>query len=265
MPSEMPKPKIGVDVSSHRLWVELPLNKGSVRVKRKIDTSVFGASVKACSKPLRKEDCNFIEWQIGYDLPVKTGKARSTLFNKPFPGSAGKQKIPGELSEIVFWAHEFGFLTDAEIRKTKKALDGETEFLDSLVPIPARRPETETRNGFSFGRIDVSLPVLVSDFGCFKVVVSIQKQQYGSSVQPMLYFCIPISAGNGKLQFRYPAFDRKPETADEKICDWNIGKDEAGKCLDAFRLLGMLSSRHNKDTCQILQTLFPDLGPATLD
>ncbi len=242
---------------STRFWVELPLNtpRGSVRVKRRRCESDFGMIVPACSTRLERSD--YLEWQIRYDLPDSPeNRKRTTLGDCSFSNNVNVRKIPSELSELFFWSNRFGFLSDEEVRETFQSVADldDSSFFDA-VPLCRVSAPAETRNGVLFERKNVLHPLFIYDIGCFSLEITIQKQQRGSGVQPMLYFCIPVE----NLEFAYPCFERKAKTSPEKTCKWIVDSRTSRNFALAFRLLGMLSSRHRHDVLAILRTLFPAL------
>ena len=252
---ETPRPKV-VARDASQFWVELPINtpKGKARVKRREHPSDFGRIISACSNPLERTD--FIEWQVSYDLEVKNAE-QTTLPDKQFTNHDEKQKFPAGLSEIVFWAKTFGFLTDDEIRQTFQTLtrlETKESFFDAIEPSREVLPD-EPKNGFLFQRRNVAYPLFICNRESFTIEIAIQEQQNGSAVQPMLYLCFPVK----DLKFYHPCFERKPKAKEKRYCDWIVKPSGAQDCLFAFLLLGMLSSRHRDDTRAILSKLFPDI------
>ena len=82
------------------LKVVLPLTQptGKIRVKRRNAFNEYGQPVATRQLPLSQ--CDYVEWQIGYDLEVDKAIGTS-LESIRFINNAGKEKCPYELSELI--------------------------------------------------------------------------------------------------------------------------------------------------------------------
>lgn len=99
-------------VKEKNIWLVIPAaNSGKFRFKKRKNRLDFGETFSTRECPF--DDQTYLEWQIGYDVPVKDveeGKKGTKLTSKHFVGSNGKKKYPYELSEIFYKAMELGFL-----------------------------------------------------------------------------------------------------------------------------------------------------------
>lgn len=82
-----------------------------------------------------------------------------------------------------------------------------------------------------------------------QIEVSIQKQQYASGVQPMIYFCIPYKAFENHSDF----FGKSSVAGDKLI--YSINKTNVQNLITLMKIFGMASIRHNHDIIQILNIL----------
>ena len=82
-----------------------------------------------------------------------------------------------------------------------------------------------------------------------QIEVSIQKQQYASGVQPMVYFCIPLKAFKNSSDLR-----GKSSVSGDKLV-YVISKTNFLNIVCMMKIFGMASKRHNHDIVQILETL----------
>lgn len=83
------------------------------------------------------------------------------------------------------------------------------------------------------------------------IEVSIQKQQYASSVQPMVYISIPVKS------FEENAIGQMGDDFDS--FSYIINKGNVKFLLNTFIIFGMCSFRHNKDIINILNVIYNDL------
>ncbi|OPX28023.1 MAG: hypothetical protein B1H08_06720, partial [Candidatus Omnitrophica bacterium 4484_171] len=96
-------------------------NAGKFRFKKRKNKLDFGETFSTRELPF--DDQTYLEWQIGYDVPVKDvekGKKGTNLTTKYFIGSNGKKKYPYELSEIFYKSMELGFISKEEVQNLLK-------------------------------------------------------------------------------------------------------------------------------------------------
>jgi len=92
---------------------------------------------------------------------------------------------------------------------------------------------------------------LIHKFGKYEVLteIVIREKQYAIGVQPMLYFCFPIT----ELHSATPLIGRisdKNETA-----DFVINKDNISVFVLMLKMFGTLSESHNKDIITIINKI----------
>ncbi len=152
---------------------------------------------------------------------------------------------------------EAKLVTEEEIKKLLDDIDKSNTSLEEKFKI-----KTDSVGDYiiddkiSFQQQNITLPTFIyhekDDYSY--VEISIQKQQYATGVQPMLYLSIPIkSLSDGEymigktakeLNFNYTTFiiDKK-----NKDCILNV-----------FRFFGICSAKHKHDVCEILKLLIND-------
>lgn len=240
------------------LKVVLPLTQptGKIRVKRRNAFNEYGQPVATRQLPLSQ--CDYVEWQIGYDLEVDKAIGTS-LESIRFINNAGKEKCPYELSELILSAHRAGFIREDTIGKLAKDILSvpERELLDKqdLMQIQRQNPRLETINGLEFHYMKVMYPMIVRRFGNYDICTEIivREKQRAVGIQPMLFLCLPILC----LKFGNQPIGRILEQKEKAT--WNIGVVEAGLVVELFRMFGMLSQRHRSDVTAILKALFPSI------
>lgn len=226
-------------------------NAGKFRFKKRKNRLDFGEtfSTRECCF----DDDTYLEWQIGYDIPVKDvedGKGETKLTQKHFIGSNGKRKYPYELSELLYTAIEQGFITKKDVKDLCDEVGKYKNFIDNK-SISVEHHAKLTINGMNFEETSIKLPTLfmVETLDHTQIEVSIQKQQYASGVQPMIYFCIPIKAFSNCSHIM-----GRSSVAKDTLC-YSINKNNVLNLVYLMKIFGMASKRHNHDVVQILQTI----------
>lgn len=226
-------------------------NAGKFRFKKRRDRLDFGEifSTREC----HFDEQTYLEWQIGYDVPVKDveeGKKGTKLTSKHFVGSNGKRKYPYELSEIFYKAMELEFITKKEVENLLNEIRSYRSFIDEKA-ITVEHHSQITINGINFEETNIKLPTLfmIETLDETQIEVSIQKQQYASGVQPMVYFCIPLKAFKNSS-----VLNGKSSVSGDKL-EYIISKTNVLNLLCMMKVFGMASKRHNHDIVEILKTL----------
>lgn len=226
-------------------------NAGKFRFKKRRDRLDFGEifSTREC----RFDEQTYLEWQIGYDVPVKDveeGKKGTKLTSKHFVGSNGKRKYPYELSEIFYKAMELEFITKKEVENLLNEIRSYRSFIDEKA-ITVEHHSQITINGINFEETSIKLPTLfmIETLDETQIEVSIQKQQYASGVQPMVYFCVPLKAFKNSS-----VLNGKSSVSGDKL-EYIISKTNVLNLLCMMKVFGMASKRHNHDIVEILKTL----------
>lgn len=231
-------------------------NAGKFRFKKRKNRLDFGEtfSTRECCF----DDETYLEWQIGYDIPVKDvedGKGETKLTKKHFIGSNGKRKYPYELSELLYAAVDLGLITKKDVKDLCEEVKGYKNFIDDK-SISVEHHAKLTINGVNFEETSIKLPTLfmVETLDNTQIEVSIQKQQYASGVQPMIYFCIPIKSFTNYSEI----MGRSSVAKDELV--YAISKSNVLNIVYLMKIFGMASKRHNHDVVQIIQTILEIMG-----
>jgi len=244
------------------VYVEIPLtiNGGKARMKRRTSFEEYGEMYAVTQEPMTAR--NYIEWQIGYDIPVKRDKRDkrdTSIKDRTFRGSNQKLKYGYELSEILYYSKLNGLVSIDQIKSVYSDIvniDLDRVFERNQKLAPARTHSIIAEyNGVEFRSLAVTYQILVKQFGKYDVFteVSIKEQQLGSGIQGMLYICLPIT----ELQFKEMPIGRVVKS--KECARWVIGKEEGKFVLEVFRIFGMISESHRQDVISIFQMLFPEL------
>jgi hypothetical protein len=87
-----------------------------------------------------------------------------------------------------------------------------------------------------------------------QIEISIQKQQYASGVQPMVYFCIPIKS----FQNYKTILGRPSKPGDELV--YIINNKNASVLFYMIKIFAMCSERHHFDIVEIIKILIKLAG-----
>jgi len=226
-------------------------NDGKFRFKKRNNRLDFGETFS--TRECLFDDQTYLEWQIGYDVlvnDVENGKKATKLTSKHFVGSNGKVKYPYELSEIFFQAMELKLITKKEVKCLINEVSDYKSFIDEKA-ITVERHSQLTLNGIKFEETSIKLPTLfmIETLDNTQIEVSIQKQQYASGVQPMVYFCIPLRAFKNSSDLL-----GKSSVSGDKLV-YIINKTNVLNLVCLMKVFGMASKRHNHDIVKILETL----------
>lgn len=231
-------------------------NAGKFRFKKRKNRLDFGETFS--TREYCFDDVTYLEWQIGYDIPVKDvedGKGETKLTKKHFIGSNGKRKYPYELSELLYTAVDLGLITKKDVKDLCEEVKSYKNFIDDK-SISVEHHAKLTINGVNFEETSIKLPTLfmVETLDNTQIEVSIQKQQYASGVQPMIYFCIPIKSFTNYSEI----MGRSSVAKDELV--YAISKSNVLNIVYLMKIFGMASKRHNHDVVQIIQTILEIMG-----
>jgi len=226
-------------------------NNGKFRFKTRNGDITFGKTF-ATRQNIFSEKV-YLEWQIGYDAlvqDVESGKKQTKLTQERFIGSTGKEKYPYELSEIFYESIKCGLIPAQEIDKLLAEIGSYNHFFDEK-EIVVETYSSLLFNGLAFKETSIKLPTLFmpQNSDGTQIEISIQKQQYASGVQPMIYFCIPF-----KSFANWKDLEGKKSIKGNTL-KYIVKKDNVEVILNMFRVFGMASSRHKFDIEQILKTL----------
>ena len=231
--------------------VRLPLmTRGKFRCKNRVHCQDFGKSFPSRKEKMEKD--SYLEWQIGYDV-VEKDKAKTSLKAKKyrFIGANGKKKFPYELSEILYYMRVNGIISKKELSKVRSGIESINCFLQDQYKIKPKKKDSLKKEGVEFLHSFIQLPtfIYVDKATKLQIEIMIQKQQYATGVQPMVYLCVPMTAF---------------ENSDDIIGYTSSETPEGTLFFDArfkkliFNLLicfGMCSVNHKKDILEIIDVI----------
>lgn len=237
------------EINNNSILLKFPAkNKGKFRFKKRQNKIGFGKSFS--TRKEKFDDTVYLEWQIGYDVPVNDINDKNTkLTKKSFKGSNGKEKYPYELSEIFFEAIKLKLFAPNVIDKLKKQINSYKNFIDEN-SISLGHEKKITLNDISFQEAPINLPTFF--YFCpdgTQIEISIQKQQYATGVQPMIYFCIPFHCFKNYKNL----MNNSSDIRDELI--YEINRKNKKNLILLFKIFGMASQRHKNDILEILKLL----------
>jgi hypothetical protein len=226
-------------------------NDGKFRFKTRDSNLQFGEIFST-----RKNNFNenaYLEWQIGYDAvvsDVKNGNKETRLKNQTFIGANGKEKYLYELSELVYEGMKNNLISVKSICDLLEEIEEYEDFIDR------KKIETEHSsklkiNNIFFEEASIKLPTLfmIEAIDGTQIEVSIQKQQYASGVQPMVYFCIPLKSFNNHKDIM-----GRPSISGDSLV-YVINKENVSILFDMLKIFAMCSKRHNHDIIEIIKIL----------
>jgi hypothetical protein len=126
-------------------------------------------------------------------------------------------------------------------------------FIDQNPDLSIERshPVPKIFNGIEYQWTQVKYPMLIHKFGKYEILteIIIKEKQYAIGVQPMLYFCFPVT----ELQAVVPLIGRianQNETA-----HFIINKDNISIFSLMLKIFGTLSANHNYDIITIIDKI----------
>ncbi len=231
--------------------VRLPLTDvtGKVRVKE-ISPDGFGIPVAPSKVSLGTND--YIEWQIGYDIP--NTNSPSIVPQLKFQRN-GETKYGHELSKIIFESVRLGILSTndliGEIQKLEKIPTN--EFEESR-PVQI---ETLTNAANGFQSAVERLPQFTKVTSHGSVQIQLKQKQRAVGYQAMVYVCLPMNQvldANGNSRKSAPA--KSKETV-----FYDFSRENADLILNIVDAFGIASQQHNEDIQHILQKILEMARP----
>lgn len=232
--------------------VSLPIiSQGKFRFKNRNDIQDFGEGFGPSK--VKVQENSYLEWQIGYDTIIGKNQKETILNteNFKFKGDNNKDKYPYELSEIAFLMCKNRIISKEEIIKLYEEIRKIKRFLKDEFKIESQKEENKKFNNIEFLSSSIKLPTFVLEDKETKLVIEImiQKQQYATGVQPMVYVDVPVNA-----------FINKDDIINHTSKDTpfgNINFDSSFKnvIFNLFLCFGMCSQAHNHDVQEILKVI----------
>ncbi len=238
-----------IEENNKNIILTIPaVNDGKFRFKKRQSKLDFGETFAT-----RKEvfdDQTYLEWQIGYDVPVNDvngGKKNTKLTSKSFIGSNKKKKYPYELSEIFYEAMRLKLISLKEEENLIQKIQGYKSFIDQKI-ITIEHHSKIKLNEITFEETSIKLPTLfmAETVDETQIEIAIEKQQYATGVQPMIYFCIPLKA------FKNSRDIYNKSSIQGFSLEYIIDKDNVSNLINMMKVFGMASKKHNYDIVQIL-------------
>ncbi|WP_367690156.1 R.Pab1 family restriction endonuclease [Helicobacter pylori] len=234
--------------------VSIPLTSisGKARVKIRHAFSDYGVSTATRKIPFSLK--HYVEWQIGYDVPIKDKEKfkLTTLKDEKyhFLGANNKVKTLYELSEMIYYAKQLGLISLENLENTLKYLEKQKQFIEDNFTITRERFRSHQFGGMDFELSRISYPLLIHSFNDNQLSeIVIREQQYGSKTQAMLYFCFSIL----ELKTATPLLNRTAMLKEHALLI--IHKTNALMFLEMLKIFGLLSQAHHNDVLKILEKI----------
>lgn len=231
-------------------------NHGKFRFKNRKNKKSFGEIFATREVPFTEKA--YLEWQIGYDVPAKGDKASEAKFqDQTFVGSNGEKKYIAELSEIFYVAAKEQIISKNEIKNLLEEIKKYEEFIcDRTISMTEEPKIISLNNTIKFEETSINLPTFLmgnTPDGA-QIEVSVKQQQYASGVQPMIYFCIPITSfKNAEIVLN------KTSNKKDKLV-YVINNKNIQNMVDLIKTFGMTSKKHKNDIIKILDIIILKLG-----
>lgn len=246
-----------IDETAKTLAIAIPLTKGTekTRIKRRSFFNEYGVPVSTKSELFTQNA--YVEWQIGYDVIISDAEKleRTTIKDKFFKGANGRDKTLYELSEYIYYFHKWKIISKKQLIEIKDFLAGlrESDFIDDPNNFAIERSQPVERKflGIDFAYTQVKYPMLIHKFGAYEILteIKITEKQYAIGVQPMLYFCFPVT----ELISNNQIIGRTAET--KEFADFIINTENIGIFLEMLKIFGILSPSHNQDIRTIIDKI----------
>lgn len=236
-----------------KLVINVPLtSQGKFRCKTRRSSKEYGIGFAPKTTDFTEDA--YVEWQIGYDVRVTDVESKPTSLRKwTFVGANGAEKYLYELSEIIWKLCELGMITKEEISDLYDEVQNYSAFLQENFKINMESAGVEFINNKKLAKSVISLPTFTFDDEVENEIyteISIQKQQYATGVQPMLYVIAPIGAfDNGK-----EILGNNSSTIPYGVYTVST-KDKACNFLKIMSYFGLCSEKHNHDVLEILKII----------
>jgi len=245
-----------INKESKSLIVAIPLTTISGKIRIKERDNIYGYGLPFASRSKKFNQKNYIEWQIGYDIEIMSDKINlTTLKDVNFVAYNKKKKALYELSEYLYYLVRFGVVSINQLNSLKDFIKNlkENELISKHPHCAIKRthPNNEKINKLDFEILTVEYPQLIHRFENYEVIteITIREKQRAVGVQPMLYFCFPIT----ELKSENSLIGRCANT--KEFAYFEINKNNSFIILEMVKIFGMLSPSHQYDTLEILDLI----------
>ena len=242
-----------VDESNRIIIESIPLTRptGKFRFKRRSGPYEYGEPFSSRQSLFTAD--NYVEWQISYDAErqVETpSNSTPVAYDR-----RGKKKFLAELSFYLYKFYMWGIIRRDDLID----LD---EYLRSVKPehlvanhehchIARTRPHAVNINDIPFSIMTLKYPQLVYNFDEYEIIaeITIREKQRAVGIQPMLYFCIPIS----ELKLDIPLIGRTAER--NEVAHFEFSEMNCRVVFEMVKVFGILSISHQEDILSIIRKL----------
>ncbi|MBO8157962.1 R.Pab1 family restriction endonuclease [Thermosyntropha sp.] len=226
-------------------------NEGKFRFKKRENKYSFGETFATRNNPFDKT--TYLEWQISYDILEKEVKNPKELrIPNTFIASNGKKKYPVELSDIFYLALKQGLLSLEQANDLLREIESYNDFIDhKSIKTKSQIKEVSLNEAIKFRETSIELPTLFFDATPDEttIEISIKQQQYASGVQPMVYFCIPITSFINHTQI----LGKTSKKGDTLI--YIFDKNNVQNLVNLVKVFGMASKKHHHDIIEITKLI----------
>jgi hypothetical protein len=246
-----------INEAKKELAIAIPLTKGTekTRIKKRSFFNEYGFPVATRTETF-SQSC-YVEWQIGYDVVIADEEKleNTTLKDINFTGANAKEKALYELSEYIYYFYKWQIIPKQDLLDVLSFLKNlkNKDFIDQNPELSIERthPIPKTFNGIEYQWTQVKYPVLIHKFGKYEILteIIIKEKQYAIGVQPMLYFCFPITELKSKKQL----LGRTAET--KETASFIIDSNNISIFVLMLKIFGTLSENHNKDIITIIHKI----------
>jgi len=245
-----------INKESKTIIVAIPLTTTSGKIRVKERNNIYGYGLPFASRSSKLNQKNYIEWQISYDLETTSDKMDlTTLKNVNFIAYNGKNKALYELSEYLYYLVDLGVVSVNQLENLKNFIKNlnQNELISKHPHCAIKRthPNNEKINGLDFEILTIEYPQLIHRFKNYEVIteITIREKQRAVGVQPMLYFCFPLT----ELKSDSPLIGGCANL--KEVAYFEINKNNSFIILEMVKIFGMLSPSHQYDTLKILDLI----------
>lgn len=245
-----------IDEKNKIIVVAIPLTTTSGKIRIKERDNIYGYGLPFASRKNHFNQKNYIEWQIGYDIDITSDKMKlTTLNNVTFIAYNQKNKALYELSEYLYYLAKFDIISLNELKNLKSFIENlkENDLLSrhSHCTIKRTHPNNEKINELDFEILKIEYPQLIHKFKNYEIIteITIREKQRAVGIQPMLFFCFPIT----KLNSKKPLIGRCADL--KEVAYFEINKANSFIILEMVKIFGMLSPSHKYDILKILSII----------